>query len=241
MFEYGKGVELYEAVQNSRIKILGIKIFLRNIKSIIILLPILVKPIIWYNVYIMIIIGLTGPIGAGKSEVAKVLKRKGAYIICADDVAHNLYLPKSEPWKKIVKEFGPSILGKNDAIDRDKLADLVFSDPAKLNALNKITHPMIKQKISSMLEGGLLEEIIVIDAALPHIFKGLVDEIWGVVASKEKRVKRLLKSKKTKAQISRIMKSQLSEKEYETMADKVIRNEGSIKQLNEKVQACLKF
>src|SRR3989339_536748 len=116
------------------------------------------------------IIGLTGPMGSGKTKAAQILKEKGAYVIEADKIAHDL-LDVPQVLKKIVKAFGPVILS-NKKIDRKKLGDLVFNNPKKLKILNGILHPLIikeiKKKIMIKDIGNWKLEIgnwIVIDAA----------------------------------------------------------------------------
>lgn len=186
------------------------------------------------------IIGLTGPMGAGKSEVAKILRRRGFFIIDADKVAHELYVPQSPVWSELVKAFGSRILNRGGVINRRKLGEMVFNDGKKLDLLNKIVHPALKDKIRTQsTEHGTQNTVIV--AALPQLFEGLVDQTWVVVASKEKRLRRLVKGGLARAQALKRMRSQLSQADYLKLADVVIKNEGSLKQLNVQVQANLKF
>jgi dephospho-CoA kinase len=180
------------------------------------------------------IIGLTGPMGAGKSEVAKVLKRRGFFIIDADRAAHELYIPQSPVWSELVRAFGSKILNRGGVINRKKLGEIVFADGKKLDWLNKIVHPALKEKIKAQsVERGA--QNVVINAAIPQLFEGLVDQTWVVVSSKEKRSRRLVKSGLTKAQALKRMRSQLNQAGYLKLADVVIKNEGSLKQLIQQV------
>lgn len=187
------------------------------------------------------IIGLTGPIGAGKDEVAKILHRQGAYIIDADSVAHELYASQSPVWHELVKAFGVKILKRGGAVNRKKLGEIVFSDKTKLQQLNKIVHPYLKEAILRKVED--IGHLIVINAAvLKEIgLADYVDEVWVVTASKNTIMKRLVKTGLAKEEARKRINSQISQKEYLKMADVVIRNEGTLKQLNAKVQACLRF
>ena len=193
------------------------------------------------------IIGLTGPIGAGKDEVAKILRRQGAFVIEADKVAHTLYNNQSEVWHELVKEFGSKILKREGGINRKRLGEIVFSDKKKLQKLDRIVHPYLKEAIIQEVEHRTRStehrtQLIIINAAVLKEI-GLidyVDEVWVVMASKDRRLRRLRKMGLSKEEAQKRIRSQTSQKEYLKMADKVIRNDGTLKQLNAKVQACLK-
>lgn len=172
--------------------------------------------------------------GAGKSEVAKILKRRGYFIIDADQIAHQLYAPQSPVWSELVKAFGARILNRGGNINRRKLGEIVFADKKKLEKLNGIVHPMLKDKIRTQnVERGT--ENVVINAALPQLFEGLADQTWVVTAPKDKRLRRLVKSGLTKALAVKRMGSQLSQAKYLKLADVVIKNEGTLKQLVQQV------
>lgn len=172
--------------------------------------------------------------GAGKSEVAKILKRRGYLIIDADQVAHELYTPQSPVWSELVKAFGARILNRGGAVNRRKLGEIVFADKKKLEQLNRIVHPMLKEEIRKLtIENRKLK--IGINAALPQLFEKLADKTWVVTAPKEKRLRRLIKSGLTKAQALKRMGSQLSQAKYLKLADVVIKNEGTLKQLVQQV------
>ena len=180
------------------------------------------------------IIGLTGPIGAGKNEVAKILRRRGAYIIDADEIGHKLFVPQSDVWCRIVEAFGSRVLNRGGAINRHKLGQIVFPDHKKLNILNSITHPKIIEAIKEEIKDK--KGIIVINAALPELFEGLVDQTIVVIASKEKRLKRLLKQGRSKTEAEKRIKSQMPQKEYLKLADIIIKNDGTRKQLQDQIK-----
>ena len=102
------------------------------------------------------IIGLTGPVGAGKNAAAKILRRRGAYIIDVDQVAHTLYEPQSEVWREMVKALGSKILKRGGEINRKKLGEIVFSDKKRLQQLNSIVHPRLKDEIVKIVESRTL-------------------------------------------------------------------------------------
>ncbi len=187
------------------------------------------------------IIGLTGPIGAGKDAVARALKRRGACIIDADRLAHGLYAAQAPLWHELVKTFGSRILMRGGKINRKKLGEIVFSDKKKLLQLNKLVHPHLKEAIAREIgQGG---ELVVINAAvLKEIgLLPLVDEVWAVTAPKEVRLKRLVKNGLPEKEAKKRIAAQISAQEYAKIADVIISNTGTLKQLNGKVQASLKF
>ena len=185
------------------------------------------------------IVGLTGPIAAGKDAVAKILQRRGAFVIDVDNVAHTLYEPQSEVWREIVRAFGSKVLNRGGGINRKKLGEIVFGDKRKLTELNQIIHPKLKEAIEHrtrntehgaqdvFINAALLKEIGLFD---------LVDEVWVVTASRENRLKRLLKTGLSKKAALQRINSQLPMKEYLAMADVVIENNGTPRQLNAKIQ-----
>ena len=192
------------------------------------------------------VIGLTGPMGVGKDEVAKILQRQGAYIIDADSVAHELYAFQSPVWHELIKAFGARILVRGGKINRKKLAEIVFADKRKLQELNRIVHPYLKEAIIQMIERQRTEDkgqMIVVNAAVLKEI-GLVDyvaEVWLVTAPRDKRLKRLVRAGFSAKEAQRRMKIQASQKENTKIADLIIRNDGTLRQLNAKVSACLKI
>jgi len=193
----------------------------------------------------MKVIGLTGPIAAGKDEAAKVLKRQGAYIIDADKLAHELYAPQTPAWHELVKAFGSKILVRGGKINRKKLGEIVFGDKRKLKELNEIVHPALKAAIVKEVESrkSKIESsgLIVINAAVLKEI-GLidyVDEVWVVSASRATRLSRLIRSGSSKPAALKMINAQTPQAVYLKIADKLIRNQGTLKQLNARIQACL--
>lgn len=142
----------------------------------------------------MYVIGLTGGIGSGKSTVAEMLREKGAVILAADQVGHEVYQPGTPAWKEVVEAFGQGVVAPDGTIDRKKLGAIVFSDPQALRRLNAITHPRMKelmrQKLRALEEQGtavaVLEAALLFDAG----WQDLTDEVWVTVAPPEVAARR---------------------------------------------------
>jgi dephospho-CoA kinase len=137
----------------------------------------------------MYVIGLTGGIGSGKTTVAQMLERRGARLLSADAVGHEVYEPGRPAWQEIVDAFGPDVVGADGRIDRKKLGPIVFSDPDQLQRLNAVTHPRMKELMREKLEaeraGGariaVLEAALLFDAG----WDDLTNEVWVTVAPPE--------------------------------------------------------
>src|SRR5918998_6582426 len=116
----------------------------------------------------MLVVGLTGGIGAGKSTFAALLAERGAQVIDADGIGRDALAPGQPSWHSVVSTFGDEILVPGEMkIDRKALARIVFEDPGKLAALNAIVHPVILQRIADDLERlSQTDAVVVVDAAL---------------------------------------------------------------------------
>jgi dephospho-CoA kinase len=188
----------------------------------------------------MVVIGVTGSIGSGKSTVCQILAKLGAATIDADKLAQETYMPYGEAWHELVKAFGKDILSSDQEIDRQKLGQIVFSDPAALTQLNHIVHPkaygMAKERIETYRLQGLravaLEAALLIEAK----WTSLVDQVWLVVASEATVIHRLKKGKAdNEFKVLARLKSQMLAEEKMKYADQVINNDGDLKQLEAEV------
>jgi dephospho-CoA kinase len=188
----------------------------------------------------MIIIGVTGNIGSGKSTVCRILTNLGATTIDADKLAHEAYRPNSQTWQEIVTAFGKHILKPDAEIDREKLGQLVFSDPASLARLNQIVHPeayrMVQKRIEDYRRQGAtaiaLEAILLIEAG----WVNLVDTVWLVVASEDVVIQRLTEHKgDSKSRILSRLRSQVPSEEKIEYADELIYNDGDLNQLETRI------
>lgn len=144
------------------------------------------------------LIGLTGGIASGKSLVAEALKRLGAHLIDADEIAREVVKPGLPAYLGIVKEFGEGILNPDKTINRKALAKVVFSDSEIRKRLEQITHPRILDEINKnikAIKGKNPDAIIVVDAAL-LIEAGLykkMDKVIVVYTDKKTQIERMMK------------------------------------------------
>ena len=189
----------------------------------------------------MIVIGLTGGIGSGKSEVSRMLSELGAEVIDADRIGHEAYLPHTATWEAVVAEFGEEILQPNGEIDRTKLGARVFSAPDARGRLNAIMHPrmydMIEERIERLREQGT--EAVVVEAAvlIEAGWVPLVDEVWTVTAPEEAVVQRLhQRNGASEEQIRQRVRSQLTPEERIREATVVIENSRGLEELRQRVR-----
>ncbi len=191
----------------------------------------------------MLVIGLTGGIASGKSTVSRVLRELGAPVIDADLVAKEVVRPGTEAWRELVAAFGQDILSEDGSIDRRKLGDQVFADPAAVKRLNEITHPRILRAIAARLEelrtaGAGTVPAVVIDAPL-LIEAGMVDmvdEVWVVVVDQETQVQRLMaRDHFGLEQAMNRINAQIPLREKRRYADVIIDNTGSVRETRAQV------
>jgi dephospho-CoA kinase len=139
------------------------------------------------------VVGLTGPIGAGKSTVARLLEERGATVIDADAVYASLVQPGQPLLRRIAEEFGPHVLRADGSLDRRALGDLVFGDQAALTRLDRLTHPAVIAEIERQI-GNATTDVVVIEA-IKLVQSGLAqrgDAIWLVTADPGVRARRLM-------------------------------------------------
>jgi len=185
------------------------------------------------------IIGLTGGIATGKSESAKHFKKLGAYIIDADAVSHELTAKGMPALKELVKYFGKGILKADGSLNRKKLAEIIFTDPQSKLRVEKIIHPYIISCVNEIISKKYRKYDIIINA--PLLFEvgidRICDKIVVVWAPYDTQVKRLMsRDGITKEQADRRINAQMPIEEKVKMADYVIDNSGSKKDLGEKVR-----
>ncbi len=193
----------------------------------------------------MLIVGLTGGVASGKSVVSQVWKEEGAHLIDADRIARELVQPRAPAWKALVKAFGKDILQEDGSIHRKKLATRVFSNPVERELLNRILHPRIKREIDRRIKGiGQKgpKAIVVIDAAL-LVETGYyrdVDKVVVVTSTKKQQIERLRRREQMAQETARgIIDSQIRGEKRIKVADIIIRNEGSLEEIEKKAKGVL--
>jgi dephospho-CoA kinase len=185
-------------------------------------------------------IGLTGGIGSGKSTVAQMLVARGAAFENADLVGHRSYLKGTPTYERLVDAFGEGVVGADGEIDRQKLARRIFAEPDQRRRLNDIVWPAMAQMMARDLDEfraqgqrvAVLEAAILLEAG----WQWLVDEVWVVVSTAETAVKRLEEKGMDREQAEARIRSQLSNEERIFQADVVIENDGTLAELEQKVQ-----
>ena len=189
----------------------------------------------------MVILGLTGGTGSGKSTVSKILKDLGAKIIDADPIARNVVKKGEKALEEIVEYFGSDILLETGELNRAKLGKIVFADREKLKVLNAITHKYIIEEINKIIDlekQNKQYKVVVIDAALlveSKLYKQC-DKIWVVVADEEKRLERIMERDNISLENARNrISSQMSQQQLIQYATEVIYNNESLESLEEQV------
>ena len=193
----------------------------------------------------MFVIGLTGGIGTGKSEVSRLLGTLGAEVIEADRVGHEAYAPGTPGWREVVEAFGVGVLDADGRIDRKRLGGIVFGDEQARERLNAIVHPIVRQLLEERIAGLEREGARVIVIEVPLLIEAIkqqsrwtrmLDEIWVVTAPVEQVVARVrARSGLDETAIRSRIGSQATERERIEHADAVIDNSGSLEGLKRKV------
>ena len=179
----------------------------------------------------MIIVGLTGNVGSGKSTVSSFFKDLGAYVIDWDELARKVTRPHSQAWKEIAYYFGKRILNDDLTIDRQKLADVVFSDKKKLAKLNQIVHPEVfreDERATGEIRNIDPDALIIKD--IPLLFEVthpiFVDKVIVVSAGEQTQLRRLGEKGINRRDAQIRIESQLPLEEKIKSADFVINNDG---------------
>ncbi len=188
----------------------------------------------------MFVIGLTGGIGSGKSTVSDMLRAKGAAILYADQIGHEVYQPGTPVWEQVVAAFGRQVVAADGQIDRRKLGQIVFGDPQARQRLNAITHPPMRQMMADRLEELRKQgaRVVVLEAALliEAGWADLTDEVWVTVVSPQVAAQRSMeRSGLTREQAEARIASQLSDEERVQRAQAVIDTDCSLAEVARRV------
>jgi dephospho-CoA kinase len=184
----------------------------------------------------MIIAGVTGTIGTGKSTVARMFADLGAFVIDHDKISREVVEPGKPAWQAIADYFGNSVLNDDRSINRQALAGIVFSDPAKLQKLNSIVHPAVLGEDQRLVEdrkqvdpdGLIIKDVPLLLEAGPEFAHLLVDKIIVVFASPDVQIKRLIARGVPEDDARNRIRTQLPVAEKTRYADFVVNNDGTL-------------
>jgi len=183
-------------------------------------------------------VGLTGGIGAGKSEVSRRLAAQGAVVIDADLIAREVVEPGTDGLAEVVEAFGPEVLRPDGGLDRARLGDIVFADPALRSKLNAIIHPRVARRMAELERAAGPGAIVVHDVPLiaENGRAGAYDVIVVVDAPPKIQAERLVRRRgMTREQARARMAAQASREQRLAIADIVIDNSGSLAELDRQV------
>ena len=188
----------------------------------------------------MILLGLTGGIGSGKSTVSALLAQRGAVIIDADAIVKELQEPGQPLLKELSAEFGDSIIREDGSLDRVALAGIAFSDKDKLAALNKIVHPAVGKEMNRRLEEQrATDNVVVLD--IPLLAENPRKGLCGVIVVDvpvDVAVSRLMEFRGFKEDDARArVANQTSREKRVAIADRIVDNSGDMSALENQVAA----
>ena len=188
----------------------------------------------------MLLVGLTGGIGSGKSTVARMLEKRGAVVFDADVLAREVVEPRTPGYAAVIERFGANVLAPGGELDREALASIVFADPAARRDLEAIVHPEVRRRFAEGTEAYRDTDRIVVFSAPLLVETGMHSafEVLVVVsASNERQIDRLMRDRgmSEDAVRSRIAAQATPETRAE-VADVLVDNEGTIEELEQQVE-----
>lgn len=185
------------------------------------------------------VIGLTGNIACGKSEVARMLAALGARVIDADRVAHAVMRPGTPVHSQIVCTFGPQILEAGGSVDRAKLGALVFADPQAMATLEGLVHPATILEVERQIS-DTMEPVVVVEA-IKLIESGMharYDALWVVTAPRQAQIDRLVRDRGLSVEEATLrIDAQPPQAKKAGLADVVLHNDGDLADLQAQVEA----
>ncbi|MFJ7628105.1 dephospho-CoA kinase [Streptomyces sp. NPDC097595] len=187
----------------------------------------------------MLKVGLTGGIGAGKSEVSRLLVGHGAVLIDSDRIAREVVEPGTPGLAAVAEEFGPGILSPDGTLDRPALGAIVFADPDRLAALNAIVHPLVRDRSAELEKAAGPDSVVVHDVPLltENGLAPLYDLVVVVDAAPETQLDRLVRLRGMTEEDARArMAAQATREQRRAIADLVIDNDGPVEELAARVR-----
>jgi dephospho-CoA kinase len=186
----------------------------------------------------VVTVGLTGGIGSGKSEVARLLAARGAVVVDADVLAREAVAPGTPGLAAVVAEFGPEVLAPDGSLDRARLGSVVFADSARREALEAIVHPFVGRRSAELIAGAPADAVVVYD--VPLLAEKQLQEHYDVVvvvdAAEPARVSRLTTARgMTEDEARARIAAQATREQRLAVADVVIGNDGDLAALEQQV------
>ena len=175
------------------------------------------------------IIGLTGNIGTGKTVVRRMLEHLGAYTIDADALSHRAMAKDAPGYQPVLETFGKWILDENGEINRKKLGDIVFRDPAALDNLEEVIHPLVRKAVNVLVKRAS-QPVVVIEAIklLEGDLRSICDSIWVTYAPQVVQIERLTRKRNiSREEALQRINAQAPQSDKVAVANVVIRNIGS--------------
>jgi dephospho-CoA kinase len=187
----------------------------------------------------MLLVGLTGGLGTGKSTVARLLAERGAVVVDADELARRALEPGTSGFEQVCDLFGRDVLDPQGRIDRRELAARVFADEGKRRALESITHPEVFRLLAATVEAHRgTDAVVVFDAPLiiETGFHEAVDVLVVVTAPEEAQVERVVRERgMSEGEARARIAAQVGEARRHELADLTIANDGDLEQLRSRV------
>ncbi|MEU6662809.1 dephospho-CoA kinase [Streptomyces sp. NPDC046821] len=186
----------------------------------------------------MLKVGLTGGIGAGKSEVSRLFVEHGAVLIDADRIAREVVEPGTPGLAAVVEAFGPGVLAPDGSLDRPALGAIVFADADRLAVLNSIVHPLVGARSAELEAAATHESVVVHDVPLlaENALAPLYDLVVVVDASPETQLDRLVRLRGMREEDARArMAAQATREKRLEIADIVIDNDVPLDELHRRV------
>lgn len=183
------------------------------------------------------VLGLTGGIGSGKTTVLSMIKKMGVHVIDSDTIVHNELKNNQSLLKKIRKKFGPSVFERNGTLNRKSLGHVVFRSTKDRRYLEKLIHPLVRDRIQKDLKKNK-SRLSVVDVPLLYEsgWNHQFDAVIVVAASQKNRILRLKKRGLSLAEIKRRLAAQMPLEKKLKKADFVIDNNHSLKETKEQIQ-----
>lgn len=187
----------------------------------------------------MFVIGITGGIGCGKSTASAIMSAHGIEVLDADKISHEVTQAGGAAVPEIIEHFGPQFISEDGSLDRRKMADEVFSDRRELDALSLIVHRHVMSEMTRRREKLAAKKCkaCVMDVPVPvrEGFLDSCDQIWVIWADEEVRLERLEGRGMDPKDAKQRMQIQMSEEEYKSLAQEFILNNGSVRELEAKL------